>query len=142
MFAIVYRLVRLVMVESADCLGVAPECISFKGALRWVRVARNGGQFARIRKTQERTGRIEPRVLKRRPRKFSVMKKPIPFDPSAIFRERRYVGHPLRIRSHSLKLTVKDVWSGFLGGIGSGCRRTELSGNRAFLAHFPYRTLS
>ncbi len=76
MFAIVYNLVRLVMLESANRQGVAPERISFKDALRWLRVAGNGGQLTRIRKTPERTGRIEPRVLKRRPNKFSLTKKP------------------------------------------------------------------
>lgn len=76
MFALVYNLVRLVMLESAARQGVAPERISFKDALRWLRAAGRGGQLARIRKNPDRAGRIEPRVLKRRPKKFPLMNKP------------------------------------------------------------------
>ena len=76
MFAIVYNLVRVVMMESAKYQDVAPDRISFTDALRWLRAAGHGGELARIRVNPERPGRIEPRVLKRRPKKFPLMKKP------------------------------------------------------------------
>ena len=76
MFAIVYNLVRLVMLESAKCQDVAPERISFTDALRWLRAAGRGGELSRIRKTPDRTGRIEPRALKRRQKKFPLMSRP------------------------------------------------------------------
>jgi len=76
MFAIVYNLVRLVMLESASRQGVAPERISFADALRWLRAAGRGGELARIRVNPERPGRIEPRAVKRRPKKFPLLNKP------------------------------------------------------------------
>ena len=76
MFAIVYNLVRLVMLESARRQGVAPERISFADALRWLRAAGRGGELARIRVNPERPGRIEPRALKRRPKRFPLLNKP------------------------------------------------------------------
>lgn len=76
MFAIAYNLVRLVMLEAADRQGVTPSCISFIDALRWLRTAGPSTQLTPLVVLPERPGRHEPRVRKRRPKKYPLLKKP------------------------------------------------------------------
>jgi Transposase DDE domain len=76
MFAVVYNLVRRVMGEAARRQGVEPNRISFVDALRWLRQAERGTEVPRLKVNPERTGRYEPRVRKRRPKQYTLMRKP------------------------------------------------------------------
>ena len=76
MFAIVYNLVRLVMLEAAQRQGVTPDRISFVDALRWLVAAGTGLPLRRIRVLPLRSDRHEPRVRKRRPKNYQLMTKP------------------------------------------------------------------
>ena len=75
-YAIVYNLVRVVMVEAARRQGVGPERISFVDALRWLAEARPGDELPDLVVNPERPGRVEPRARKRRPKQYPLMTKP------------------------------------------------------------------
>ena len=75
-YAIVYNLVRVVMMEAARRQGVDVERISFVDALRWLAGARPGDELPGLVVNPDRPGRYEPRVRKRRPKQFSLMRKP------------------------------------------------------------------
>jgi len=75
-YAIVYNLVRVVMVEASRRQGVDVERISFVDALRWLTEARPGQELPKLVVNPERPGRYEPRVRKRRPKQFPVMTEP------------------------------------------------------------------
>jgi hypothetical protein len=76
-FAIVYNLVRLVMGEAARRQGEkVVDQISFIDALRWLLQAKPGEAMPRLVVNPSRPWRFEPRVRKRRPKEFPVMKKP------------------------------------------------------------------
>ena len=74
-YAIVYNLVRLVMEEAGRRQGVAAERISFIDAMRWLLAAQPGELLPRLVVNPERSGRIEPRVRKRRPKQYPLMRK-------------------------------------------------------------------
>ena len=76
MFALVYNLVRLVMLEAARRQVVAPERISFVDALRWLAHAPQDDAFPTLAINPDRVGRVEPRVIKRRIKEYTLMKKP------------------------------------------------------------------
>jgi hypothetical protein len=75
-YGIVYNLVRLVMSEAARRQRVAVDRVSFIDALRWLLEAEPGEAMPRLVVNPARPGRFEPRVRKRRPKEFPVMKKP------------------------------------------------------------------
>lgn len=75
-FAVAYNLVRRVMVEAGARQGVAPSRISFLDALRWLRGATPGEALPELIVNPQRPGRFEPRVRKRRPKQFPLMKRP------------------------------------------------------------------
>lgn len=75
-FAIVYNLVRLVMIEASDRQGVAVERISFVDALRWLEQAEPGDDLPKLIVNPDRPDRYEPRVRKRRPKSYPLMTKP------------------------------------------------------------------
>lgn len=75
-FVVVYNLVRRVMLEAAARQGVLPDRISFVDALRWLRHARPGDALRVLIVNPDRPGRVEPRVRKRRPKQFPLMKQP------------------------------------------------------------------
>jgi hypothetical protein len=75
-YAIVYNLVRVVMGEAARRQGVAVERISFVDALRWLLEAEPGEELPDLVMNPVRPGRVEPRVRKRRPKEYPVMKQP------------------------------------------------------------------
>lgn len=77
-FVIVYNLVRLVMLRSAEQQGVAPDRISFIDALRWLCFAPSGESTPNLLINPHRPGRHQPRVLKRRKGRYSYMTKPRP----------------------------------------------------------------
>lgn len=75
-YAMVYNLVRVLMGEAARRQGVAVERISFIDALRWLLDAEVGDDLPRLKVNPDRPGRVEPRVRKRRPRQYPLMRKP------------------------------------------------------------------
>lgn len=76
MFAVVYNLVRLVMLEAARRQNVPLERISFIDALRWLAHARPGAPLGNLVVNPDRPDRLEPRVRKRRPKEYPLMRKP------------------------------------------------------------------
>ncbi len=75
-YAIVYNLVRIVMMEASRRQGVDVERISFVDALRWLVEAKPGESLAKLVVNPDRPGRYEPRVRKRRPKQYPLMNKP------------------------------------------------------------------
>jgi hypothetical protein len=73
--AIVYNLVRVVMMEAAARQGVDVERISFIDALRWLCEMKTDS-LPKLVVNPARPGRSEPRVRKRRPKQYPLMKKP------------------------------------------------------------------
>jgi hypothetical protein len=76
MFALVYNLVRLVMLEAAHRQKVAVERISFIDALRWLQHAPAGQSLRKLKVLPLRPGRHEPRIRKRRPKEYDLMNRP------------------------------------------------------------------
>ena len=76
MFALVYNLVRLVMAAAAEQQGVDVRRISFIDALRWLAQARAGDMLPALQIVPHRPHRIEPRAVKRRPKKYSLLMRP------------------------------------------------------------------
>jgi hypothetical protein len=76
MFAIVYNLIRLVMVKSAKSQNVPVTRISFIDAQRQLCHAVERGPLPKLIVLPVRPHRCEPRVRKRRPKQYPVMKKP------------------------------------------------------------------
>ena len=75
MIALAYNLVRLVMVEAARRQEVQPDRVSFIDALRWLTNAGPGAALPKLRVYRVRR-RAEPRVRKRRPNGYPLMKRP------------------------------------------------------------------
>jgi hypothetical protein len=76
LFVTAYNLVRRVMNEAARRQGVPVRRISFLDALRWLCQARPGEELPRLRVLRDRPGRAEPRVKKRRPKQYKLMRRP------------------------------------------------------------------
>jgi hypothetical protein len=76
MFALVYNLVRLVMLEASRRQNVTVERISFGDALRWLTEACPGSALPKLVVNPDRANRVEPRVRNRRPKQYPLMKKP------------------------------------------------------------------
>jgi Transposase DDE domain len=76
MFAIAYNLVRVVMLEASSQQEVPLDRISFIDALRWLRDAEADTLLTALVVNPARPNRLEPRVIKRRMKKFTLMKKP------------------------------------------------------------------
>ena len=76
MFVLVYNLVRLTMLNAAEQQSVPVERISFIDALRWLRDNKRKAPFVPLIVVPNRKGRVEPRVRKRRPKEFPLMKEP------------------------------------------------------------------
>jgi hypothetical protein len=76
MLALVYNLVRLVMLRAARQQGVSVERISFIDALRWLTHVRAGQVLCKLIVLPHRPGRFEPRARKRRPKEYDLMKRP------------------------------------------------------------------
>ena len=64
------------MCQAAGRQGVEADRVSFIDALRWLRGAEEGEEMPELVVNPRRPGRYEPRVRKRRPKQYSVMKKP------------------------------------------------------------------
>jgi hypothetical protein len=87
-FALVYNLVRRVMEEAGRRQGVAPERVSFVDALRWLQEARPGDALPPLVVNPDRPGRCQPRVRKRRPKQYPLMKRPRAELRKALFEQR------------------------------------------------------
>ena len=76
-FAIVYNLTRLVMWKAAGRQRVRAQRVSFVDALRWLAEACRQPTLAlRLILNPHRPGRHQPRVRKRRPKEYDLMKQP------------------------------------------------------------------
>jgi hypothetical protein len=67
MYALVYNLVRLVMLEAARRQTVPIDRISFVDAVRWLAETVSSAAPLQLRVNPHRPGLAEPRVKKRRP---------------------------------------------------------------------------
>lgn len=76
MFVLVYNLVRMTVLEAAQRQGVKPDRISFADALHWLATAQPGESLPDLVVNPLRLPRLEPRCLKRRPKKFPWLQKP------------------------------------------------------------------
>jgi Transposase DDE domain len=76
MFALVYNLVRLVLLAAARATAAPVERLSFVDALRWLAQAVTQPPILAIRVNRFRPARCEPRVRKRRPKEFTLMNAP------------------------------------------------------------------
>ncbi len=76
MFALVYNLVCCVIYDAARRQGVAPDRVSFIDALRWLRTSSPGRELIDLIINPRRMGRSEPRVVKRRPKQYTLMNSP------------------------------------------------------------------
>jgi hypothetical protein len=72
-YAMAYNLVRVVMLEAARRQGREVERVSFVDALRWLAEPGGDGRLPRSVVNPDRPGRVEPRVVKRRPKKYMWM---------------------------------------------------------------------
>lgn len=75
-FALIYNLVRQVMLAAAGRQHVDVERISFIDALRWLTHAQPGDKLCQLVVNPHRPFRIEPRVRKRRPKQYPLMTQP------------------------------------------------------------------
>jgi hypothetical protein len=75
-FALVYNLVRLVMLAAAGRQKVDVERISFIDAARWLAAAAMDEPLGQLVVNPHRPNRYEPRVRKRRPKQYPLMTKP------------------------------------------------------------------
>jgi hypothetical protein len=71
-FCLAYNLVRSVMADSASLQGVAPERVSLVDAVRWL-IGREEAEVTVLVINPVRRGRVEPRVVKRRPKQYMRM---------------------------------------------------------------------
>ena len=75
-YAIAYNLVRLTMCEAGDRQGATADRASFVDALRWLCLAEAGDELPELVVGPWRPGRYEPRVKKRRPKPYPLMRGP------------------------------------------------------------------
>jgi hypothetical protein len=75
-FCLLYNLISLVMLNAARTQNVDVRRISFIDALRWLASADAGETLVPLTVNPARPDRCEPRVRKRRPKQFPVMKQP------------------------------------------------------------------
>jgi hypothetical protein len=85
MIALAYNLARLVMLRAAQQQRVSVHRVSFIDALRWLCHVQQGDPLCRLILRLHRPGRHEPRVRKRRPKEYPLMK-----QPRAILRQTLY----------------------------------------------------
>jgi Transposase DDE domain len=75
-YALVYNLVRLTMIQAAAEKNISVPSVSFVDALRWLAQACWHSTPLRLNINPRRPNRQEPRVVKRRPKKYKLMNKP------------------------------------------------------------------
>jgi hypothetical protein len=77
-FALIYNMVRQVMLAAASRQRVDVRRISFIDALRWLQSASPGDELIPLVINPCRPNRLEPRVRKRQPKPYPLMNKPRP----------------------------------------------------------------
>lgn len=75
-YALVYNLVRLVMLKAAERQKVSPDRISFIDALRWLQLSKPDQTLPQLVVNPRRPGRVEPRCVKRRRKAYTLMTRP------------------------------------------------------------------
>ena len=75
-FALIYNLIRLVMIQAAWRQQVDIDRISFIDAARWLAAARDNEPLSLLVVNPHRPSRYEPRVRKRRPKQYPLMQTP------------------------------------------------------------------
>lgn len=75
-YALVYNLVRLTMLKASAEQHARVERISFVDALRWLAQSIRERTPLRLREQPARPDRLEPRVRKRRPKEYDLMRLP------------------------------------------------------------------
>ncbi|HEY5315758.1 MAG TPA: IS4 family transposase [Pirellulales bacterium] len=75
-YAIVYNLVRLVMIKAAGWQRTSVHSVSFVDALRWLALGCQTLVPLQLTVHPRRPQRVEPRVRKRRPKPFPLMRRP------------------------------------------------------------------
>ncbi|MBC7854481.1 MAG: transposase [Pirellulaceae bacterium] len=106
MFHLVFNLVRMTVLEAAQRQGVPPERISFVDALRWLATAQPGEELPELVINPSRPGGVEPRVRKRRPKEFTLMKSFSPCCDKNCWGQQVVRGVPGGIRS-KIKIKIK-----------------------------------
>jgi len=76
MFTLAYNMIASARIESAARQSVAVDRIGFVDAIRWLTDPQLGGDAGQILINPSRPDRVEPRVRKRRPKQFPLMKEP------------------------------------------------------------------
>ena len=76
MYALVYNLIRLVMLEASRRQSVAVERISFVDAARWLAQAMREETPLKLYVNPNRPHRAEPRATKRRPKSYGLLNRP------------------------------------------------------------------
>ena len=75
-FAMVYNLARVVLCAAARRQDLPIARLSFIDAVRWLRSAKPGEALGKIVVNPNRPDRVEPRVVKRRPKEYYRMTQP------------------------------------------------------------------
>jgi hypothetical protein len=75
-FCLAYNLVRSVMMESARARGADPDRVGLIDAVRWLIGLEGTGCATVLVINPSRRGRVEPRVVKRRPKQYMRMTRP------------------------------------------------------------------
>jgi hypothetical protein len=75
-FALIYNLVRMVMIQAARRQQVDIDRISFIDAARWLAAGRDAEPLSLLVVNPHRPYRYEPRVRKRRPKQYPLMQTP------------------------------------------------------------------
>jgi hypothetical protein len=75
-FAMVYNLARVVLCAAARRQGLPIARLSFIDAVRWLRSAKAGEALGKLVVNPNRPDRVEPRVVKRRPKEYDRMTQP------------------------------------------------------------------
>jgi len=76
MYAIIYNLTRLIMIEASRQQNVKVDRVSFADALYWLRHRKANTRLVRLLVNPDRYGRVEPRAIKRRPKEYDRLNKP------------------------------------------------------------------
>jgi Transposase DDE domain len=75
-FVLVYNLARVVLSAAARRQGLPIARLSFIDAVRWLRSAKTGEVLSNLVVNPNRPDRVEPRVVKRRPKEYDRMTQP------------------------------------------------------------------
>jgi hypothetical protein len=140
MYALMYNLVRVVMLEAAHRQKVPIERISFVDAVRWLAEAVSSSAPLQLRINPHRPGRVKPGVKKRRAKPYDLMNQPrevlrkrlldkanaashFPFSPQAAPGQRPQTRSPRRILAAWLSIVV--IERGLPGAVRVGRQTAE-----------------